>query len=397
MGARLQRVEVVEGAEQRVDVAVVGDVVAGVLLRRREEGREPDRVDAEVGERVEAGGDAGQVADAVAVGVRERARVDLVDDGGAPPLAALTSPALRSSARSTPLFRGDGIPCASVCRVALTSPVNTAALLSIDDLACAPPRRLAALRLESGARARRARARCACASRTSSAPVTAVRTRSNPDHEPRFAVASLDRARSTAGTGGRPRSRSRTRCTATASSSRWATAAACWLNADRATRPPRRSTTRTSSSSPTRRRPAWARRTVMYQIFPDRFARSAAADCPRAARLGRARRRGRDEPIHIGPSTARQFYGGDLAGIEEHLDHLVRPRRHHGLPHPDLSGAVEPPLRRALVRRGRSAARRRRGARLARRGRPRARAHRDRRPHLQPLGRCARVVHRRRT
>ena len=41
-------VEVGERAEERVDVAVVGDVVAGVALRRGVERREPDRVDAEL-------------------------------------------------------------------------------------------------------------------------------------------------------------------------------------------------------------------------------------------------------------------------------------------------------------------------------------------------------------
>ena len=83
-----QGVEVAEIAEQRVDVAVVGDVVAGVLLRRALERAQPDGVDAEVDEIVEVRRDAGQVADAVAGAVGERAGVDLVDDGGAPPLVA---------------------------------------------------------------------------------------------------------------------------------------------------------------------------------------------------------------------------------------------------------------------------------------------------------------------
>jgi hypothetical protein len=86
--APLQAVEVVEGAEQRIHLAVVGDVVARVVLRREEEGGEPDRVDPELAERGESLGDAGEVADAVAVRVRERARVDLVDHGGAPPLGS---------------------------------------------------------------------------------------------------------------------------------------------------------------------------------------------------------------------------------------------------------------------------------------------------------------------
>ncbi|MGC5332782.1 glycoside hydrolase family 13 protein [Micromonospora sp. DT62] len=69
--------------------------------------------------------------------------------------------------------------------------------------------------------------------------------------------------------------------------------------------------------------PAWARDAVIYQIFPDRFARSAAAE-------------GRELPdwaipcdwgtpvIGRGPETPRQFYGGDLDGVAERLDHLDR-------------------------------------------------------------------------
>jgi alpha-glucosidase len=69
--------------------------------------------------------------------------------------------------------------------------------------------------------------------------------------------------------------------------------------------------------------PAWARDAVIYQIFPDRFARSAAAD-------GRAAPDWAipcdwDTPvIGRGPETPRQFYGGDLDGIAERLDHLDR-------------------------------------------------------------------------
>ena len=66
VGLREHLVEVGQRAEQRVDVAVVGDVVAGVLLRRALERAEPQRVDAERGEVVEARRDAGEVADPVA-------------------------------------------------------------------------------------------------------------------------------------------------------------------------------------------------------------------------------------------------------------------------------------------------------------------------------------------
>lgn len=68
--------------------------------------------------------------------------------------------------------------------------------------------------------------------------------------------------------------------------------------------------------------PEWATSTVMYQIFPDRFERSDAAasrELPKWAEQAAWT----DEPIHIGPSTPRQFYGGDLLGVQQRLDHLV--------------------------------------------------------------------------
>ena len=80
-----QRVGVGERAEDRLDVAVVADVVAGVRHRRRVERADPHGVDAQLAQVRQAGADAGQVADAVAVGVGEAARIDLVDHGGAPP------------------------------------------------------------------------------------------------------------------------------------------------------------------------------------------------------------------------------------------------------------------------------------------------------------------------
>ena len=67
--------------------------------------------------------------------------------------------------------------------------------------------------------------------------------------------------------------------------------------------------------------PAWAARAVGYQIFPDRFARSAAADS-RSLPEWAEPAGWDDEPVAGGPATGHQFYGGDLAGIEEHLDHL---------------------------------------------------------------------------
>ncbi|MFT4028232.1 MAG: glycoside hydrolase family 13 protein [Protaetiibacter sp.] len=68
--------------------------------------------------------------------------------------------------------------------------------------------------------------------------------------------------------------------------------------------------------------PAWGKDMVMYQVFPDRFARSAAADAREAPEWALPAAWG-DPVIHQGPGTGTQFYGGDLDGVREHLDHLV--------------------------------------------------------------------------
>ena len=72
--------EVGAGAVVRVDPVIVGDVVAVVAQRRRIERQQPDRVDAEILDVVELLGEAGEIADAVAVAVVERLDVELVDD-----------------------------------------------------------------------------------------------------------------------------------------------------------------------------------------------------------------------------------------------------------------------------------------------------------------------------
>ena len=57
---------------------------------------------------------------------------------------------------------------------------------------------------------------------------------------------------------------------------------------------------------------------VVYQIFPDRFARSGTKPLPEWAVAAGSD----DEVIHVGRDTSRQFFGGDLHGIAAHLDHI---------------------------------------------------------------------------
>ncbi len=67
----------------------------------------------------------------------------------------------------------------------------------------------------------------------------------------------------------------------------------------------------------------WARDQVIYQIFPDRFAKSGVARPRREQVYGQpALHLGWDEPPEVPPS-GRDFYGGDLEGVRRRLDHLA--------------------------------------------------------------------------
>ena len=68
--------------------------------------------------------------------------------------------------------------------------------------------------------------------------------------------------------------------------------------------------------------PAWLADAVMYQVFPDRFARSAQADEHPTPEWAIAA--SWDTPVDpVMPGRSQQFYGGDLDGVIEKLDHLV--------------------------------------------------------------------------
>ncbi len=73
--------------------------------------------------------------------------------------------------------------------------------------------------------------------------------------------------------------------------------------------------------------PGWAADCVMYQIFPDRFCRSEAADCETA---DRRLHQSWKEPMDYLPDpqkgyyAADDFFGGNLRGIEEKLPYLKK-------------------------------------------------------------------------
>ncbi len=67
--------------------------------------------------------------------------------------------------------------------------------------------------------------------------------------------------------------------------------------------------------------PEWHLSSVVYEIFPDRFAASGLAVEPPPWAI----RRAWDElPTGRGPATPFEWFGGDLRGIEQRLDHVER-------------------------------------------------------------------------
>ena len=85
VGLSYKAVEVGQCAKKRVDVAVVGDVVAEVGHGRGIDRRNPEPVHAEPGEVVEPAADTVKVADAVAVRVLKRTGINLVNHLTLPP------------------------------------------------------------------------------------------------------------------------------------------------------------------------------------------------------------------------------------------------------------------------------------------------------------------------
>ena len=65
--------------------------------------------------------------------------------------------------------------------------------------------------------------------------------------------------------------------------------------------------------------PSWHAESVVYQIFPDRFATSGLDVQPPEWAIARE---WDTLPTGRGPETPFEWFGGDLRGIEEHLDHI---------------------------------------------------------------------------
>jgi alpha-glucosidase len=67
--------------------------------------------------------------------------------------------------------------------------------------------------------------------------------------------------------------------------------------------------------------PDWHLRSVVYEIFPDRFATTGAGGDPPEWAVPRA---WHQLPNGRSPDTPFEWFGGDLPGVEAHLDHIER-------------------------------------------------------------------------
>src|SRR3982074_2075551 len=85
MNLRKQAIEVLHRPEDRIDAAIVSDIISEIRHGRRVDRRKPDRVDAKLHQIIQAPRNSVQVTNAVAITILKRTRVDFIDDSMLPP------------------------------------------------------------------------------------------------------------------------------------------------------------------------------------------------------------------------------------------------------------------------------------------------------------------------
>jgi alpha-glucosidase len=144
-----------------------------------------------------------------------------------------------------------------------------------------------------------------------------VHVRTTPDGEPRFAAATVDRV-----AGGEVWWRAEVEVRNPVTNYRFLLDGTRWLTAAGVVAHdlPDATDFRLVAYDPP---PAWAADAVVYEIFPDRFARSPAAGSRTPPDWAIACDWARTPVVGRGPQTEFQFYGGDLDGISARLDHIA--------------------------------------------------------------------------
>ena len=82
-----QSVHVLHGAEPGIDIVIIRNIISLIRQRGTVDGGEPEDVDAQIFEVIQAADDTGQVSDAVSVGIAEALGVNLISDFIVPPLS----------------------------------------------------------------------------------------------------------------------------------------------------------------------------------------------------------------------------------------------------------------------------------------------------------------------
>ena len=96
-----QGVQILKGSEERMDIGVIGNVIAKIGHRRRIDGREPESVNTEPAQIIQFVGDSGEIPYPIAIAIEKTPRVDLINHPRLPPLMCLrhTSLSLMCAAR----------------------------------------------------------------------------------------------------------------------------------------------------------------------------------------------------------------------------------------------------------------------------------------------------------
>ena len=103
VGLMEQGVQILKGPEERMDIGVIGNVIAKIGHRRWIDRRKPDSVNAEPAQVIQLAGDSREISHPIAIAIEKTPRVNLINNARLPPGMRMRH----------------GLFCSSSCRVFL--------------------------------------------------------------------------------------------------------------------------------------------------------------------------------------------------------------------------------------------------------------------------------------
>src|SRR5213080_3107708 len=85
MGLGHELLKVFQGTEEGIDIRIVRDIIAKISHGGRKDRRQPECIDPQPLQVIEATGNASQITNAITITVHERARIDMIDHAALPP------------------------------------------------------------------------------------------------------------------------------------------------------------------------------------------------------------------------------------------------------------------------------------------------------------------------